>query len=68
MATHQATAEAPSKYRVVGMRPTGERVEISETADLAAADKIMSVMWTTAQYSDIFIECNGKRLAPHRDN
>ena len=67
MSIQQAT-EAPSIYRVVGKRPTGERVEISETADLAAAERVMSLMWTTATYSDIFIECNGKRLAPHRDN
>jgi hypothetical protein len=64
MSIHQTTVEAPSIYRVVGRRPTGERVEISQTADLAAAERVMSLMWTTATYSDIFIECNGKRLSP----
>ena len=67
MSIHQATVEDPSIYRVVGRRATGERVVITHNADLAIAEQIMSLMWGTGDYSDIFIECDGKRLSPNRD-
>ena len=63
----QATVETQSIYHVVGMRVSGERVEITETADVAVAEKVVSLMWGSVNYSDIFIECDGKRLALHCD-
>ena len=65
---HQTTIETEPIYHVIARRATGERVEISETSELVVAVTVLSLMRGTATYSDIFIECNGKRLAPHRDN
>ena len=64
MSLHEAVVETGSSvYHVVGTRPTGERVMISEHLDLTVAEQILSLMESTGCYSEIFMECDGKRLA-----
>jgi len=63
MSLHQEALETASIFHVVGTRPTGERVMISEHARLPVAEKILSVMERSGNYSEIFIECDGKRLS-----
>jgi hypothetical protein len=41
---------------------------ITHNADLAIAEQIVSLMWDTGDYREIFIECDGERLSPDRDN
>jgi hypothetical protein len=62
MSIHEATVETQSIYHVVGRRTTGEQVVISESADLAAAETIVALMWGTEHYGDIFIECDGEQF------
>jgi len=69
MSPLQATLETGSIYHVVGTRANGERVTISEHVDPCVAEKILSLIQSTGRYSEIFIECDGKRLsAPCSDS
>jgi hypothetical protein len=60
MSIQQAAVEA---YRVVGTSTTGERVMMAEHVDLDVAEQILYLLEGSPNYSDIFIECNGERLA-----
>ena len=63
MSLQQAILETASIYDVVGTRATGERVMISEHVDLSVAEKILSLMQNSGNYSEIFVECDGERLS-----
>ncbi len=67
MSAHQAAVETCGIYHVVGTRATGERVMISEHVDLPVAEKVLSLLQSTGNYSDLFIERDGNRLLEHRD-
>jgi hypothetical protein len=63
MSIQQAALD--SMYRVVGTRTTGERVMMTERVDLPVAEKILSLLEGSTNYTEIFIECNGERLPHH---
>jgi hypothetical protein len=63
MSLHQEALETASIFHVVGTRTTGERVMISEHVGLPVAEKIVSVTQRSGNFSEIFIECDGKRLS-----
>ncbi len=63
MSLHQEALETASIFHVVGTRTTGERVMLSEHVGLPAAEKSLSLMQSSGNYSEIFIECDGKRLS-----
>jgi hypothetical protein len=67
MSIHQPALESGAIYQVVGTRTTGEQVMISERVDRTVAEMIRSLMQSSGHYSDIFIECDGTRLASHGD-
>ncbi len=66
MSLQQAALETGLIYHVVGLRTTGERVMISEHFDLTVAEKVLSLIKSTGNYSEIFVECNGERLPTNR--
>jgi len=63
MSLHKEALETASIFHVVGTRTTGERVMISEHVGLPLAEKTLSLMQRSGNYSEIFIECDGKRLS-----
>jgi hypothetical protein len=63
MSLHKEALASASIFHVVGTRTTGERVMISEQVDLPVAEKTLSLMQSSGNYSEIFIECDGKRLS-----
>ncbi len=62
MSPQQIALETCSKFHVVGIRSTGERVNISEHDDQQAAERTFSLMQVSGTFSELFIECDGKQL------
>jgi hypothetical protein len=67
MSLQHAALETGLIYQVVGTRATGQHVTISHHFDLAVAEEVLSLMESTGDYIDMFIECDGERLPAHRE-